>query len=154
VIEKCRKLPLLGALEKSTLDIDTVPAAFLGEFQVVVAWDVFYSFDTDRLIRFFDKIRAARSSLIICSSQIIGPLRGLSYLWKSRLYGYAKDCAAGRLRDHGYKCSLGYYRTVAGRLGLECHLLSPPPPWPNEGDSYFFIRISSPEEISNLAPVT
>lgn len=152
VIEKCRKLALLDSLEKSTLDIDAVTAAFLGEFQLIVAWDVFYAFDTDRLMRFLEKIRAARSSLMICSSQIIGPFRGLSYLVKSRLYDYAAACATGRLRDHGYKCSLGYYQQVAGRLGLECRLIATPPLGPASGDGYFFIRISpAAPEISNPA---
>lgn len=142
VIEKCRKLALLGTLDKSILDIDSVSTDYLGEFQFIAAWDVFYAFDSDRLIRFLQKIKKTRSSLIICSSQIIGPLRGVSYLLKSYLYNYAADCTRGILRDHGFKCTVGYYRQLAARLGLECQLISMPPWYSTGGDCYFFIKIS------------
>jgi hypothetical protein len=143
VIEKCRKLALLRPLEKASLDIDAVSVAYMERFQMVVAWDVFYAFDTARLTRFLEKIKAARSSLMICSSQIVGPLRGLAYLLKSRIRDYAADCATGRLRAHGYKCSLGYYQQLADRLGLDCQLIALPPLNSAAGDSYAFIRIST-----------
>lgn len=152
VVEKCRKLALLDLLEKSTLDIDTVTTDFLGEFQLIVAWDVFYAFDTARLKRFLEKIKSARTSLMICSSQIIGPLRGLSYLIKSQLHDYAKQCRAGRIRDHGYKDSLGYYRQVALTLGLECRLIAVPPIESSAGDSCFFILISTKASESSEMP--
>ena len=143
VIQKCRRLPLLDSLEKSTLDIDSVPVALLGEFQFILAWDVFYAFETTRLSLFLEKIKAARTNLMICSSQITGPLRSLSYLLKSRLRGYAADCTTGRLRAHGFKCSLRYYHELAKRHGLDCELVAPPPLDSPAGDSYYFIKISS-----------
>lgn len=153
VIEKCRKLALLDPLEKSTLDIDAVRADFLAEFQLVLAWDVFYAFDTARLASFLEKMKTAGSSLIICSSQIIGPLRGFSYLVKSRLQDYAGQCRTGRLRDHGYKNSLGYYHRVARTLDMECQLVATPPAGERNGDSYCFIRISPRPRSPSNAPL-
>ena len=143
VIQKCQKLPLLDSLEKFTLDIDAVPVDLLGQFQVILAWDVFYAFDTARLSLFLNKIKAARTNLMICSSQITGPFRSFSYLLKSRLHGYAAYCTTGRLRAHGFKCSLRYYFQLAKIHGLDCELIAPPPLDSPAGDSYYFIKISS-----------
>lgn len=143
VIQKCRKLPLLDSLEKFTLDIDAVSVDLLSKFHLIVAWDVFYAFETERLSRFLEKIKIARANLMICSSQITGPLRTLSYLLKSRLWGYAADCISGRLRAHGFKCSLRYYIELAKRSGLKCELVESPPLNSPAGDSYYFIKISS-----------
>lgn len=149
VIQKCRKLPLLNSLEKLTLDIDAISVDLLREFQLIVAWDVFYAFETARLSLFLDKIKIARTNLMICSSQITGPLRTLSYLLKSGLRGYAAKCITGRFRAHGFKCSLRYYYELAKRSGLDYELVASPPLDSPAGDSYYFIKISSRISVQN-----
>lgn len=142
IVKKCRRLALLDPIEKSCVDIDEVDVEFLGAFQVIVAWDVFYAFEPARFVRFLEKVRAARSRLIVCSSQIVGPVRALSYFLKSALFAYARQADAGRLRAHGFKCSLGHYRQLGRQAGMSCRLLSPPPWSGDAGDCYFFIEFS------------
>lgn len=141
VVRTCERIPLLAGIEKAVLDIDDIDVALVAQFNVIVAWDVFYAFTTERMIRLLVKIKAAGAVLMICSSQIVGPLRGLSYLIKSRLHGYAARCRAGDCRDHGFKSSLRYHQGLARRTGLKCELVEAPPWAGRSGDSYFFIKL-------------
>lgn len=134
VVAKCRRLRLLEPIEKACLDVDAVTVAELQPFDVVVAWEVFYAFDTVRFVRFLEKVKAADSALIICSGQLVGPLRAASYLVKSRMQGYAGRCERGEVRAHGFKCSVGHYRQIAAGLGLACRLV---------GDCYVFLEFTA-----------
>jgi predicted nicotinamide N-methyase len=143
VVDRCRQTPMLTTIQKDTLDADEVDPPILAQFDLVVAWDVFYAFSTARMEKFLDKIRQAGCRFLMASSQIVGPGRALSYAIKSRIFDYAGQCRAGRLRDHGFKCSLGYYRRLARRAGLEASLVDSPPWTGLTGDCYFFIGFSA-----------
>lgn len=140
VIERARCTPLLAGLEKSVLDVDEVSAETLAGFDLVAAWDVFYAFSTERLERFLAKIKASGSVFMMCTGQLVGPMRSLSYAVRSRLSDYGGRCRGGQLRDHGFKCSVGYYRDVARRCDLACEIADAPPWHSGTGDCYFFVR--------------
>lgn len=139
VIERARAVRVLRDMEKCVLDVFTVTPDDLRAFDLVVAWDVLYAFSDEQLLTLLEKIKNAGTRLVMCSSQIVGPVRALSYAIKSRAFDYASQCASGTLRDHGCKCSLGHYRSVAERAGLRCKLLGLPPNRPQSGDRYYFV---------------
>lgn len=140
VVSKCQKLPLLDPLEKDCLNIDDVTVDYLRRHQVILAWDVFYAFDSPRLLVFLTKLKAAKTRLVVCSSQIIGPLRAFSYFIKSRLHRYDAACRRGAMRDHGFKCTIGHYQKLAASVGLRCKKVSMPDPCERTGDLYVFVQ--------------
>jgi hypothetical protein len=79
---------------------------------------------------------------MMCTGQLVGPLRGLSYAVKSRLSDYGGRSRSGELRGHGFKCSVRYYQNVARRCGLDCEIADAPPANSEAGDCYFFLRFA------------
>jgi hypothetical protein len=143
LIEKMKRLPILDPIAKNCVSIDDMDASYLRHYDLVTAWDLFYALDTKQMVSFMRNIKAASCTLVVCSSQIIGPVRALSYFLKSRLWNYAGQCRRGELRAHGFKCSVGYYRNIALKLGMSCKLIDNPPICDRVGDCYYFIEIAT-----------
>jgi len=145
VIERMNTVRALDHLEKVRLDIDSIDGSDLEAFDLVIGWDVFYAFTPERFGAFLRKIAETRAQLMMCSSQIAGPLRSLSFHWKSTAAGYAERTARGELRDHGYWHTVRTYDLMAQEVGLRCRLVDLPPCDPRSGDTYAFLRFGRGE---------
>lgn len=143
VIERSRAVPALTGIETRVADVDALSTPEIESFDLVVGWDVLYAFSTERLIALLEKFRRGGTRLMMCSGQIVGPLRALLYAAKSRAFNYKAQCAAGVIRDHGFKCSVRYYDLLARRVGLRCRLVDSPPVDERFGDCYFFLLFES-----------
>lgn len=138
IINICQAIPFLKSIEKEKIDIKHIKEDYLLNFDCILAWDVFYAFNDEDFIKFIQKL--IKSDLIVCTSQLIGPVRALSYFLKSVIYKYPSKILKGNLRAHGHKHSLGRYKKLAEKANLNCKLINTPS-W-FFGDSYYFVLFS------------
>ena len=116
IIKKCSRLPLLSNIEKKVLDVSVLKADDLQGFQIVLSWELLYALDDNKLLRLFGTIGEARVSMVACTTQLTGPLRGIM----RRIKGIPKNRETNwqEFRMHGWHHSLGYYQHLSRRFGM------------------------------------
>ena len=148
IINKVSPLSLLKNIKKEILDVKQIDSERMREFDVLLAWEVLYAFTEKDLRSLFSKMFKANTELIICTSQISGPLRYLGYSVKNILgllrgQGYKYNADKLRtIRAHGFKYSLNKLQKIASREGLAVRLLAHGNCDVTSGDCYNFIVIS------------
>jgi hypothetical protein len=117
IIEKCSRLPLLSNIEKQVLDVSVLKAETLQAFQLVLSWEVAYALDENNLLRLFGALGEAKVSMIICTTQLTGPMRAIMR-WLKGIPLRDQEINRTGARMHGWNHSLGYYQHLSRRYGM------------------------------------
>ena len=115
VIERCARLPLLGAIRKSVLDVTGADLDELGNHDLVMSWSLEFSLEDDQLVGLFGACRARALPYLLCTHTAIGPLGCLvrAVARKGRDQG-----AQGHVRKIGWLRSIGEIARLARLAGM------------------------------------
>ena len=144
VVEKCSRLPVLGQIEKDVVDASQLSVEQIAGFSLVVAWEMIYALDDEKLLTVLRACRGANVPLLACTTQMIGPaqyiFRKMKNLWR-RLEGVrVKGAGAAEpLRMHGWNPSPAYYARLARHAGLELVRIWHPPALLRGGDDFSYL---------------
>ena len=147
IVEKCRRLPLLSALEKEVRDVSVLTAVDLAGFDLVLSWELLYALDDAKVSNLFNAVGKAGISLLACTTQLTGPLRSTlralkNLNWRPGGFHYDRLARSGKLRAHGWCPSIAYYERLARPFGLRLTRLWTPPSSGREEFSYLLFSPS------------
>lgn len=151
IINKCKSLPCLDKVDKAIVDIRRLQVADLKNVDLILSWDVFYAFSDEELFSFFKILAQSNTKCVMCTSQLIGPLRFLSFKLRDHLgllvgKGYKNLAAKGIIRDHGFKRTVRKFMSMAKTMSIDVELVGFPSMERSFGDSYSFVFLNPPAE--------
>ncbi len=117
IIEKCSKLSLLSQIEKAIYNVmEDDPIIFDG-FDLLISWGVEYAIDYDKLLKLLCSAKKYSVPFLMCTQQIIGPMRYMSRKIKTMSFNPQKMLEMG-VRLHGWTRSLNYFKKLAKKSNM------------------------------------
>ena len=137
IISSCSKLSLLTHIEKQILDLSKLKIDDLQGFQTVISWELIYALDKSVICNLFEILGKAKISMIICTSQLTGPLR--SILRRCKGIPPSGESTSKNMRMHGWHHSLGFYTYIAKNFDIKLSRIWYPPVRCLNSDNFTFL---------------
>lgn len=125
IIEKCSHLTILDSIEKGVYNVLEDSPEIFSEFDLIISWGVEYAIDSTNLLELLCFAKRYSIPVLICTQQIIGPMRYVSRKIKTNSFNPQRLAREG-VRLHGWVRTVRYWKRVAEDANMRLEVLNSP----------------------------
>lgn len=125
IIEKCSCLTILDSIEKGVYNVLKDSPETFRDFGLIISWGVEYVIDSANLLKLLCSAKKYSIPVLICTQQIIGPMRYVSRKIKTNSFDPQRLSKEG-VRLHGWVRTIRYWKRAAEGANMRLEVLKSP----------------------------